>query len=52
MKYAIPCLNKEKCPYKKWGELYGGKREGWICDKPPYPVLAPEFCLWRRLAEA
>jgi len=31
----------EKCP------LCGGKV---YCEKPPMPVLAPDYCMWRRLA--
>ena len=49
--YIIPCHNEEECPYKKWDKLKYGV-EGWVCDKPPMPVLAPKYCLWRKLAEA
>jgi len=32
-----------KCPLCN-GRVY--------CEKPPMPVLAPKYCMWRRLAEA
>jgi hypothetical protein len=51
-KIKIPCHNTEDCPYKKYGKMgINENLTGWHCIKPDYPVPAPEFCLWRKLAE-